>query len=165
MVQRGDGQQPAQCRKVHTRSDPHPHVSLQFEWPAIRCMTLLLLIHRPPAGAHPHSSATPAGCRLCVSKLWRTTTHTFGPAPVQPLAKPKLTALLTSLYCQTQSSTTPHTHSSTTLPNVAFSRPPMMSPNRTARSSVTSPRNSASGMRARKFCSVCVNSRHHATGR
>lgn len=41
---------------------------------------------------------------------------------------------------------------STTLPNVALSRPPTVSPNRTARSSVTSPSSSAKGMSARKFC-------------
>lgn len=43
-------------------------------------------------------------------------------------------------------------HSSTTLPKVALSSPPTVSPKRTARSSVTSPKNSASGMSARKFC-------------
>ena len=51
-------------------------------------------------------------------------------------------------------------HSSTTLPNVAFSRPPIVSPNRTARSSVTSPRNSARGMSARKFCGVGIEGRY-----
>ena len=40
---------------------------------------------------------------------------------------------------------------STTLPNVAFSRPPTASPKRSARSSVMSPRMSARGTRARKF--------------
>lgn len=41
---------------------------------------------------------------------------------------------------------------STTLPKVAFNRPPTVSPNRTARSSVTSPSSSARGTSARKFC-------------
>ena len=40
---------------------------------------------------------------------------------------------------------------STTLPNVALSRPPTVSPKRTARSSVTSPSTSASGSSAPKF--------------
>ena len=42
--------------------------------------------------------------------------------------------------------------SSTTLPKVAFSRPPMTSPKRVARSSVTSPKTSAKGISATKFC-------------
>lgn len=42
--------------------------------------------------------------------------------------------------------------SSTTLPKVAFSSPPTVSPNRTARSSVTSPKINAKGTRATKFC-------------
>lgn len=42
--------------------------------------------------------------------------------------------------------------SSTTLPKVALTRPPMTSPERSARSSVTSPRMSARGMIPKKFC-------------
>lgn len=41
---------------------------------------------------------------------------------------------------------------STTLPNVALIRPPMTSPKRRPRSSVTSPRMSARGISAAKFC-------------
>ena len=54
--------------------------------------------------------------------------------------------------------------SSTTLPKVALSRPPMACPNRTARSSVTSPRISAMGMRARKFCSGGMGWKEIKTG-
>ena len=42
--------------------------------------------------------------------------------------------------------------SSTTLPKVAFTRPPTTSPHRSARSSVTSPRIRARGMMPTKFC-------------
>lgn len=43
--------------------------------------------------------------------------------------------------------------SSTTFPKVALSRPPTVGPNRTARSSVISPRISAKGISPMMFCS------------
>ena len=41
--------------------------------------------------------------------------------------------------------------SSTTFPKVAFSRPPTVDPNRTAKSSVTSPKSNAKGTKAQKL--------------
>lgn len=51
--------------------------------------------------------------------------------------------------------------SSTTLPKVALSSPPMVSPNRRARSSVTSPSTSARGTNDRKFCVAQPPRQHH----
>ena len=55
--------------------------------------------------------------------------------------------------------------SSTTLPNVALSRPPTMSPKRTARSSVTSPRMRARGTSEMKFCMPEESEAQNVAGR
>ena len=55
--------------------------------------------------------------------------------------------------------------SSTTLPKVALSRPPTMSPKRTARSSVTSPRMRARGTSEMKFCMPDVFEAQNVKGR